>query len=95
MLQSESNDLAEDVTLLDVDSLFVAEIVQESLLIDAYATAQPIEPEENVFDETDIRGLMYGPSKHKAPALMRMLRLVLGQDTDFVQAGARALLNSR
>ncbi|XP_072939971.1 membrane alanyl aminopeptidase-like [Epargyreus clarus] len=85
-----------DVSLINVDVIFTTEIFQESLLRDSYMTAEPMKPEEDVFDENDIRGVLNGIIKYKAPAILRMLRLVLGdKDDDFIRAGARALLNIR
>ncbi|XP_014370589.2 membrane alanyl aminopeptidase [Papilio machaon] len=85
-----------DNALLDVNTLFVTEVIQESLLRDAYINTQALEPNEDIFDEQDIRHNVNGLLKYKAPAIMRMLRLVLGgANDDFIQLAARALLNSR
>ncbi|XP_013142060.1 PREDICTED: membrane alanyl aminopeptidase-like isoform X2 [Papilio polytes] len=85
-----------DNALLDVNTLFVTEVIQESLLRDAYTNTQALESDEDIFDEEDIRHNVNGLLKYKAPAIMRMLRLVLGgAEDDFIQLAARALLNSR
>ncbi|CAK1599087.1 unnamed protein product [Parnassius mnemosyne] len=85
-----------DNTLLDVNTLFVTEVVQESLLRDAYVNSQPLEPAKNIFNKEDIRDNINGLLKYKAPAVLRMLRLILGgADDDFIKKAARALLNSR
>ncbi|KAJ0178636.1 hypothetical protein K1T71_005411 [Dendrolimus kikuchii] len=85
-----------DITLLDVDSLFVADIIQESLLRDGYACSQPLESENDLFEEEDIRSHIYSNMKVKAPAILWMLRKVLGgEDMDFIQSAARALLAGR
>ncbi|XP_068631137.1 membrane alanyl aminopeptidase-like [Battus philenor] len=82
--------------LLDGNTLFLTEVIQESLLRDAYVNSQPIEPAQNIFDAVDIRYHMNSVMKYKAPALLRMLRLALGDnDNDFIQHGARTLLNNR
>lgn len=88
--------MIEDVTLLDVNTLFVTDVIQESLLRDAYVGSEPLEPAEDIFNENEIRDHVNGLLKLKAPALMRMMRLVLGDpDQDFIQSAARTLLNRR
>ncbi|KAM3967321.1 membrane alanyl aminopeptidase [Aphomia sociella] len=85
-----------DVTLLDANTLFVTEVIQESLLLDGYASAQVLEPEDNLFEEDEIRYYINGLVKVKAPAIFRMLRLILGdEEHDFIQSAAQALLNTR
>lgn len=75
-------------------------MIQESLLRDGYSNAMPLEPEEDLFDEDAIRDNINGLLVYKAPVLMYMLKNVLGQtnmnpNVDYVQSGARALLNIR
>ncbi|KAH9643211.1 hypothetical protein HF086_012873 [Spodoptera exigua] len=85
-----------DLNLLDVNTLFVTEVIQESLLRDAYINSNPLEPGDNLFDEDAIRDHVNGLVKIKSAAIMRMIGLVLGDDdTDFIQISARALLNVR
>ncbi|KAJ8727740.1 hypothetical protein PYW07_001859 [Mythimna separata] len=85
-----------DTTMLDVHTLFVTEVIHESLLRDSYQTSKVLEPEDDLFDEEAIRDHI-GPNgilKYKAPAIMNMIRVVLGgEDTDYVQLAARALVN--
>nr|ASU92549.1 glutamine aminopeptidase-like protein 11 [Achaea janata] len=84
-----------DVTLLDVNTLFVTDVIQESLLLDAYVNAPALEPENDLFEEDEIRDHIHSKLvKYKAPALMRMMRIVLGEQ-DFIQSAGRALLNGR
>ncbi|CAB3260804.1 unnamed protein product [Arctia plantaginis] len=92
----QTNDLIEDVTLLDVNTLFVTDVIQESLLRDAYVGTEPLEASGDLFNENDIRDHVNGLLKLKAPALLRMMRIVLGDpDQDFIQTAARSLLNRR
>ncbi|XP_075971877.1 membrane alanyl aminopeptidase-like isoform X2 [Anticarsia gemmatalis] len=92
MFQADPN----DVTLLDVNTVFVTDVIQESLLRDAYVGAQVLEPENDLFEEDEIRDHVNGLLKYKAPALLRMMRLVLGDaNTDFIQSAGRALLTVR
>ncbi|XP_026737103.1 membrane alanyl aminopeptidase-like isoform X2 [Trichoplusia ni] len=82
------------VSVLDAHTLFVTEIIQESLLLDAYSSARILEP-ANIFNEDVIRDHIHGLLKYKAPAILRMFRLLLGDaDNDFVHLGARARLNT-
>ncbi|XP_026755599.2 aminopeptidase N-like [Galleria mellonella] len=90
----QSDLLSTDTSLLDVNSLFVTEIIQESLLRDAYISSQVLQPLDDLFDEMSIRNNINGLIKYKAPAIMRMLRLALG-DKDFIQIAARLLLEFR
>ncbi|CAH1647280.1 unnamed protein product [Spodoptera littoralis] len=92
----QGDNIANDVNWLDVNTLFVTEVIQESLLRDAYINSNPLEPADNLFDEDAIRDHVNGLVKLKSAAVMRMIRLVLGDaDTDFIQIAARALLNVR
>ncbi|CAG5041313.1 unnamed protein product [Parnassius apollo] len=85
-----------DNTLLDVNTLFVTEVIQESLLRDAYVNSEPLEAAEDIFEKEVIRDNINGLIKYKSPAVLRMLRLILGgPDDDFIMKAARALLNSR
>ncbi|CAH0605710.1 unnamed protein product [Chrysodeixis includens] len=90
----QSDGTSTDVTLLDAHTLFVTEIIQESLLLDAYSSASILEP-ANIFNEDDIRDHIHGILKYKSPALMRMFRIMLGdEDNDFIHLGARARLKT-
>nr|WAK99419.1 aminopeptidase N 9 [Spodoptera frugiperda] len=96
MMRMFQADFATDINLLDVNTLFVTEVIQESLLRDAYINSNPLEPADDLFDEDAIRDHVNGLVKIKSAAIMRMIRLVLGDDdTDFIQIAARALLNMR
>ncbi|KAJ8733124.1 hypothetical protein PYW08_001422 [Mythimna loreyi] len=92
----QGDGLGTDPTMLDVHTLFVTEVIQESLLRDSYETTGVLEPDDDLFDEEPIREHIgaNGILKYKAPAIMRMIRVVLGgEDTDYVQLAARALVN--
>ncbi|XP_063360349.1 aminopeptidase N-like [Cydia amplana] len=87
-----------DVTLVDFNTVFVTDVVQESLYRDGYAIARPLEPAEEIFDENEIRDHIAGQRilKYKAPAIMNMLKLILGnEEQDFIRAAGQILLNSR
>ncbi|KAI8424610.1 hypothetical protein MSG28_003044 [Choristoneura fumiferana] len=87
-----------DVTLIDFNTIFVSDVIQEALYRDAYAVAQPLEPADNLFDEDAIRDHIYGLKllKYKAPALMWMMNLILGsEERDFIKSAAQILVNSR
>lgn len=89
-----SND--EDITLLDMNSLFTTDVIQEALLLDSYSSSVVISPDDEIFDEADIRHHILGLLKFKAPAIMRMLRLVLGdEDSDYILRAGQILLNQR
>ncbi|KAJ8733125.1 hypothetical protein PYW08_001423 [Mythimna loreyi] len=82
---------------IDVNTLFVTEVIQESLLRDSYLTSGVLEPQEDLFDEEIIRNhiSVNGVQKYKAPALMRMMRNILGDgNIDYIQLAATALLRS-
>ncbi|XP_053604247.1 membrane alanyl aminopeptidase-like isoform X2 [Plodia interpunctella] len=86
---------ATDVSLLDVNTLFVTEVIQESLIRDASLTSRILEPNEDIFDIGEIREHRKSV-KYKSLALMRMLKLILGgDDQDFIQIACQSLLNSR
>ncbi|XP_049694530.2 membrane alanyl aminopeptidase isoform X1 [Helicoverpa armigera] len=94
MMRMFQGDVSTDVNQIDVNAIFVTEVIQEALLQDAYSSAAVLQPGENIDDQDAIRGHINGVLKYKAPALMRMMRLVLGdEDTDFIQIAASALLN--
>lgn len=94
-LQFQDDPTGLDVTLLDVETIFVTDVIQESLLLDAYVNAPALEPDGDLFEEDEIRDHIHSKLlKYKAPALLRMIRIVLG-DQDFIQSAARALLNGR
>lgn len=82
--------------MLDVNTLFVTDVIQESLYRDAFRDIQLLEPDEDLFEEQEIRDHMNGIIKFKAPAILRMFRLMLGNaNTDFIKLAARALFNTR
>ncbi|XP_035438240.2 membrane alanyl aminopeptidase-like isoform X2 [Spodoptera frugiperda] len=96
MMRMFQTNFATDINLLDVNTLFVTEVIQESLLRDAYINSNPLEPADDLFDEDAIRDHVNGLVKIKSAAIMRMIRLVLGDaNKDFIQIAARALLNFR
>ncbi|XP_059049748.1 aminopeptidase N-like [Achroia grisella] len=89
--QTSSSD--NDITMLDVNTLFVTEVIQESLLLDSYASSQVLEPEESLFDEVEIRDHINGLVKLKTPAIFRMLRLILGdEEDDFIHRAAQSIV---
>ncbi|XP_063619790.1 aminopeptidase N-like [Cydia splendana] len=93
----QSNQLL-DVTLVDFNTVFVTDVIQEALYRDGYAAARPLEPEEDLFGEDEIREHIGGQRilKYKSPAIMSMLKLVLGnQGEDFIRSAGQILLNSR
>lgn len=82
--------------MLDVNTLFVTDVIQESLYRDAFRDIQLLEPDEDLFEEQEIRDHMNGIIKFKAPAILRMFRLMLGNaNTDFIKLAAQALFNTR
>ncbi|XP_013184638.1 membrane alanyl aminopeptidase isoform X2 [Amyelois transitella] len=86
---------ATDISLLDINTLFVTEIIQESLLRDASLSSRILEPNNDIFDVNEIRDHRKS-IEFKSVALMRMLRLLLGdEEQDFMQVAAQNLLNSR
>ncbi|XP_030032718.2 membrane alanyl aminopeptidase [Manduca sexta] len=93
----QSSATGADVTLLDMNTLFVTDVIQEGLLQDAYTSAPPLLAEEDLFDEDAIRNYIFSVQRWKAPALMHMMRLILGEDDDHdpIQVAARALLTGR
>lgn len=71
-------------------------MIQESLLRDSFLNSLVLEPEENIFEQDEIRSHVSGLVKQKAPALLRMFRVVLGDaNDDFIQSTARILLTER
>ncbi|XP_048007238.1 aminopeptidase N-like isoform X2 [Leguminivora glycinivorella] len=93
----QSNQLL-DVTLVDFNTVFVSDVIQEALYRDGYVIARPLEPEANIFDEDEVRDHISGLDilKYKSPALMNMLKLILGnQEQDFIRTAGQILLNSR
>lgn len=95
VFQFQSSD-NEDIVLLDMNTIFTTDVIQEALLLDSYSSAVVIYPEDDMFDEEDIRRHILGLQKFKAPAIMRMLRLVLGdEDNDYVLRAGQTLLNQR
>lgn len=85
-----------DISLLDVNTLFVTEVIQESLYRDGYSSAHTLELSQDLFEEAEIRDYIYGIHEYKAPAILWMLRLILGNENqDFIQMAGRALLSGR
>lgn len=76
-------------------TIFTTDVIQEALLLDSYSSSVVIFPEDDMFDEVDIRRHTLGLLKFKAPAIMRMLRLVLGDEDDYISRVGRILLNRR
>ncbi|NP_001266329.1 membrane alanyl aminopeptidase-like [Bombyx mori] len=96
VISFQTSTVANDVTLLDMNTIFVTDIIHESMLHDAYVNANPLEPKEELYDEDEIRSNIYGLSKLKAPAILHMLKLVLGDEgQDFVHSAAKNLLRRR
>ncbi|XP_041970735.1 membrane alanyl aminopeptidase-like [Aricia agestis] len=92
----QSNPIGVDESLLDMNTIFVTDVIQESLYFDAYTNAQVLEPSEDIFEEEDIRFHLSDVVNVKAASILWMLRLMLGgPDQDFIQTGARALINQR
>ncbi|XP_026755769.2 aminopeptidase N-like isoform X2 [Galleria mellonella] len=92
----QHNPVSNDITMLDVDTLFVTEVIQESLLLDGYAGAQLLEPNDDIFDEDEVRYHVNGLLRLKAPAILRMLRFILGdEEHDFIKTAAQTLLYRR
>ena len=82
---------------LDVNTLFVTDVIQESLLRDAYSSSKALQPENRLLHEhIDVVRELIGVNgilKYKTPALMRMLRIVLDDArTDCIQWAAKAIL---
>lgn len=71
--------------------------MQEGLYHDGYLNAQVLEPGIDIFEEHDIRyNNNHGILKYKAPSLLRMMRMVLGDESqDFIRSAGRALLSGR
>lgn len=64
--------------------------------MDAYSSALILEPEDPVYDENLIRDSVTGLVKKKAPAIISMLRIILGgEQDDFVHMGIKGLFLSR
>lgn len=79
-----------------MNTLFTTDVIQEALLLDSYSSAAIISPEDDIFDEVDIRHHTLGLLRFKASAIMRMLRLVLGdKDNDYILRAGQILLNER
>ncbi|XP_050343836.1 aminopeptidase N-like [Nymphalis io] len=92
----QTNPQGPDDTLIDMNAIFTTDFIQESLLHDSFSNALALQPADNIFAENRIRLHVFGVLKYKAPALLRMFRLILGDDeTDVIQDAARALLTSR
>ncbi|XP_045765828.1 aminopeptidase N-like [Maniola jurtina] len=85
----------EDNSLIDMNAIFTTDVIQESLLYDAYASATALRLNDPIFEEHQIRQHTLGLLKTKAPALLRMTRLVLSEERDLVQTAAQGLLNRR
>lgn len=79
-----------------MNTLFTTEVIQESLYRDGYTSALTLELEEDIFEENEIRDYIAGIHKVKAPALFRMLRLILGdEENDFIHMAGSSLINGR
>ncbi|CAK1546282.1 unnamed protein product [Leptosia nina] len=85
-----------DAARIDMDAAFVTDVIQESLLDDSYTNALPLEPDADLFNENAIRNNINGLQKTKAAAIMRMLSLVLSQNSeiDYVRNAAQTLFNT-
>ncbi|XP_034830016.1 aminopeptidase N-like [Maniola hyperantus] len=85
----------EDNSLIDMNAIFTTDVIQESLYYDAYASATALRLNDPIFEENQIRQHTLGLLRTKAPALLRMTRLVLSEETDLVQTTAQGLLERR
>lgn len=86
----------EDELLLDANTLFVVDVIQESLLQDSFSSSLILEPNNRIFEENAIRSNINGLIDYKAPALISMLRLILGdENNDFIHIAAKGLFISR
>lgn len=94
IFQFESSD-RNNITLLDMHTIFTTDIIQEALLLDSYSSSVVISPEDDMFNEVDIRRHTSGLLKFKAPAIMRMLKLVLGDEDDYILRVGRMLISRR
>ncbi|KAL0882646.1 hypothetical protein ABMA27_001081 [Loxostege sticticalis] len=100
-LQPDPN--GEDNDFLDVNAMFLTDVIQESLLYDSYSNnvIQALQPAPDVIgngpeDERQIRQVIYGLPKYKAPAVMSMISLALGnEERDPVKTAARGLFITR
>ncbi|KAI5638670.1 membrane alanyl aminopeptidase [Phthorimaea operculella] len=90
--QTDPNGL--DASLLDMNTIFITDVVQESLLRDAYTNAEPLLPAEDMEDEERIRSYINGLIKYKAPSILWMLRVLLGDENDYIQMAADVILNT-
>lgn len=83
--------------------MFLTDVIQESLLYDSYSNnvIQALQPAPDVIgngpeDERQIRQVIYGLPKYKAPAVMSMISLALGnEERDPVKTAARGLFITR
>ncbi|OWR41739.1 aminopeptidase N like protein [Danaus plexippus plexippus] len=87
-----SSDPEENANMLDVNTIFTTDIIQESLLQDAYSIYDPLLVGNNIFQNNAVRFHLNSLLKYKAPAIIRMLSGVLGGDTDLVKNITRALI---
>lgn len=85
----------EDISLLDMETIFTTDVIQESLLQDANDGSQPLRLRDTIYDEHDIRLHVNGLMKTKAAAILRMTKLLLSREADLVQTAAQGLLRSR
>ncbi|XP_045494179.1 aminopeptidase N-like [Colias croceus] len=92
----QTNPSGVDDTLIDMNAVFVSDVIQESLLNDGYRAAIPLEAAEDIFDEDQIRENINGLVKTKAPAILHMLSLTLSKDPekDHIKDAASALLQT-
>lgn len=83
------------VSELDMESIFLTDIIHESLLRDSFNKSQALEPDNELFTAKEIRHHLNGILSYKAPALFRTLKLVLNKNLDVIKHAARVLLRSR
>ncbi|XP_049870319.1 membrane alanyl aminopeptidase-like [Pectinophora gossypiella] len=85
----------DNTLLLDMNSIFVADVIQESLFRDGYRVGIPLQLQDDIFDEPEVRDYINGVMKYKAPAIMKMLSLTLGnEEVDYIQMVSQLLLNN-
>lgn len=83
-----------DSDMLDIRTLFVTEVIQESLLRDGYRSSTLLEPGEDLVPEDEIRDHLNGIVKYKAPAVLRMLNWIISPNNDdLVKTAGISLIN--
>ncbi|KAJ2952369.1 hypothetical protein O0L34_g4653 [Tuta absoluta] len=89
--QTDPNEV--DASMLDMNTIFITDVLQESLLRDSYANAEPLLPAADFADEPKIRQYINGLIKYKAPSILWMLRILLGGENDYIKMAAEVILS--